>query len=125
MPKSFPEINGRTFISNEAVLGAVSDGSLSMADALAALEALKPEAKAAGKLSLKTSRKGAISVYGMGRFPVTLYLSQWERAFAELPAMIAAHAKADKPQDHEAKGEVGKAGYEPAIKGVVIKRGNA
>jgi len=28
-------------------------------------------------LSLKVSQKGAVSVYGMGRFPVTLYKEQW------------------------------------------------
>jgi hypothetical protein len=33
----------------------------------------------AGRLSLKVSDKGAISVYGMGRFPTTLYRSQMER----------------------------------------------
>ena len=30
-----------------------------------------------GSLSLKVSEKGAVSVYGMGRFPVTLYKEQW------------------------------------------------
>jgi hypothetical protein len=29
-------------------------------------------------LSLKVAPKGGISVYGLGRFPVTLYASQWE-----------------------------------------------
>lgn len=28
-------------------------------------------------LALKVSAKGALSVYGLGRFPVTLYKSQW------------------------------------------------
>ena len=28
-------------------------------------------------LSLKVSEKGAVSIYGMGRFPVTLYKEQW------------------------------------------------
>lgn len=31
--------------------------------------------------SLKVSAKGAISLYGLGRFPVTLYASQWEKIF--------------------------------------------
>lgn len=34
----------------------------------------KPER---GTLSLKVSEKGALSIYGMGRFPVTLYKEQW------------------------------------------------
>jgi hypothetical protein len=40
-------------------------------------EALKrPPAKG---LSLRVSAKGAVSVYGLGRFPVTLYKEQWLR----------------------------------------------
>jgi hypothetical protein len=34
-------------------------------------------------LSLKVSQKGAVSLYGMGRFPVTLYASQWEQLLGE------------------------------------------
>jgi len=32
---------------------------------------------ASSGLRLKVSEKGAVSVYGMGRFPVTLYQEQW------------------------------------------------
>lgn len=31
------------------------------------------------KLTMKVSEKGALSVYGLGRFPVTLYAGQWEK----------------------------------------------
>lgn len=40
-------------------------------------EALKAGKAKAGQFSLKVSEKGAVSVYGMGRFPVTLYQEQW------------------------------------------------
>ena len=40
-------------------------------------EKLKKPAR--GQTSLKVSEKGALSVYGMGRFPVTLYKEQWLR----------------------------------------------
>jgi len=30
-------------------------------------------------VSLKVSEKGGVSVYGLGRFPVTLYKEQWQR----------------------------------------------
>jgi hypothetical protein len=40
-------------------------------------EALKKSPRS--KLSMKVSEKGALSVYGMGRFPVTLYKEQWLR----------------------------------------------
>lgn len=39
-------------------------------------EALKKPASR-GTLSMKVSEKGALSIYGMGRFPVTLYKEQW------------------------------------------------
>ncbi|MGH7875628.1 MAG: hypothetical protein ACREQO_25835 [Candidatus Binatia bacterium] len=32
-----------------------------------------------GQLRLKVSEKGGLSVYGLGRFPVTLYKEQWVR----------------------------------------------
>lgn len=40
-------------------------------------EALKKKKSGGGTLSMKVSEKGALSVYGMGRFPVTLYKEQW------------------------------------------------
>lgn len=43
-------------------------------------EALKEKAKNKPKdMYFKVSQKGAVSVYGLGRFPVTLYKEQWER----------------------------------------------
>ena len=33
----------------------------------------------AGKLEFRVSDKGGVSVYGLGRFPVTLYYEQWIR----------------------------------------------
>src|SRR6202042_2682967 len=40
-------------------------------------EALKKPAR--GQMSLKVSEKGALSVYGLGRFPVPLYREQWDK----------------------------------------------
>jgi len=34
------------------------------------------------KLSCKVTDKGGVSVYGLGRFPVTLYGSQWDKLLA-------------------------------------------
>jgi len=45
-------------------------------------EALKRSNKRAGSISLKVSEKGAVSVYGLGRFPVTLYREQWLKLLA-------------------------------------------
>lgn len=35
--------------------------------------------KTAGELTFKISEKGGLSVYGLGRFPVTLYKEQWRK----------------------------------------------
>src|SRR5580700_3014112 len=40
-------------------------------------ESLKNKKSTDGSLSMKVSEKGALSIYGMGRFPVTLYKEQW------------------------------------------------
>jgi len=38
--------------------------------------------RAAGEVTLRVSDKGGVSVYGLGRFPVTLYQEQWEKLLA-------------------------------------------
>ncbi len=43
-------------------------------------EALKK--KGNSPVSMKVSEKGAVSVYGLGRFPVTLYQEQWAKLLA-------------------------------------------
>ncbi|HEX4998775.1 MAG TPA: hypothetical protein VFY29_11145 [Terriglobia bacterium] len=35
--------------------------------------------KRSGRLDFKVGEKGGVSVYGLGRFPVTLYYEQWIR----------------------------------------------
>ena len=35
--------------------------------------------KRSGAMNFKVSEKGGVSVYGLGRFPVTLYYEQWNR----------------------------------------------
>jgi hypothetical protein len=66
-------------------------------------EALRAQATAkAGQLSLKVSEKGAVSVYGLGRFPVTLYQEQWSKLLdhtEQIRAFIAAHASQLKKKD--------------------------
>jgi len=58
-------------------------------------EALKAQARAKpGQLTLKVSEKGAVSVYGLGRFPVTLYQEQWHKLLDHVDAIrdfIKAH----------------------------------
>jgi hypothetical protein len=46
---------------------------------LAELEKQVDTRKRSGSLEFKVSEKGGVSVYGLGRFPVTLYYEQWTR----------------------------------------------
>lgn len=66
----------------------LQDLSQGNADILAELELLREEnaklraGRAAKDITLKVSTKGAVSMYGMGKWPVTLYRGQWERLIA-------------------------------------------
>ncbi|HEX6047924.1 MAG TPA: hypothetical protein VFZ21_01600 [Gemmatimonadaceae bacterium] len=68
-------------------------------DLRAELERLRQENEALKKgatrgVSLKVSEKGGVSVYGLGRFPVTLYKEQWTKLLDmadEIRAFIKAH----------------------------------
>ena len=57
---------------------------MSEEDMKAELDRLKDEnerlkARQGRAVSLKVSEKGGLSVYGLGRFPVTLYKEQWTK----------------------------------------------
>jgi hypothetical protein len=57
---------------------------------------------ASSGLRMKVSEKGAVSIYGMGRFPVTLYKEQWLKLLAmsdEIRAFIAANEAQLKAKD--------------------------
>ena len=74
-------------------------------EARAEITRLKAEALAPRKLSLKVSQKKGVSCYGLGRFPVTLYKSQWNQLLAFVPTIksfIIEHdlELKDKPDDH-------------------------
>jgi hypothetical protein len=40
-----------------------------------------------GELDFKVGEKGGVSVYGLGRFPVTLYYEQWMKLFEATPRL--------------------------------------
>lgn len=73
---------------------------MSQGDLIAQIEAMRREndrlkALAKGSGRFKIGEKGALSVYGLGRFPVTLYRSQWEalaNLMPEIKEYIAANA---------------------------------
>ena len=76
-------------------------------DLKAELERLRRENAAlrresASGIRLKVSEKGAVSVYGLGRFPVTLYKEQWLKLLdisSDIRAFIAANEAELKTKD--------------------------
>jgi len=98
-------LNGRLAIdlaSMDKLGGTMSDEELK-----AELERLRNENAALKKgassgIRLKVSEKGAVSIYGMGRFPVTLYKEQWLKLLdmsADIRAFIAANEAQLKAKD--------------------------
>ena len=78
-------------------------------DLKAELERLRSENAALKKgassgARMKVSEKGALSIYGMGRFPVTLYKEQWLKLLDmsdEIRAFIAANEAELKTKDYK------------------------
>ena len=76
-------------------------------DLKAELERLRSENAALKKgapsgIRMKVSEKGAVSIYGMGRFPITLYKEQWLRLLDisdEIRAFIATNEAQLKAKD--------------------------
>ncbi len=51
--------------------------------AKAELAAAQHAAAVTARVSFKVSEKGAVSVYGLGRWPTTLYAGQWDRLLSQ------------------------------------------
>lgn len=54
------------------------------AELISQLRAENDKLKNKAQGGLKVSTKGAVSCYGLGRFPVTLYAAQWESLFERI-----------------------------------------
>ena len=62
-------------MTKSEILSAVAEGKMTVEEAAQHLSAMiEPQ-----PLRLKVSPKGGVSIYGMGRFPITLYADQWLR----------------------------------------------
>ncbi len=79
-------------MKKEEILQKLASGELAV-DAASKLLAELEQPKR-GSLYCKVSEKGAVSVYGLQRMPVTLYVEQWERLLAfgdEIKAFLKEH----------------------------------
>jgi ribosomal protein S18 len=87
---------------NAALTAAPAVDTAELAAKLAAAQAeneklkLQQAVKQTRNLSIRVSEKGAVSLYGMGKFPVSLYVEQWECIFAnaeDIKTFIADNGK--------------------------------
>ena len=78
-------------MKKEDILAQVAAGKLSVDEAS---KLLAEESPKRGSLYCKVSPKAAMSLYGLQRMPVTLYIEQWERLFGfadEIKAFLKEH----------------------------------
>ena len=64
-------------MNKDEILAKLASGELEVAEASEMLAALEQPKR--GTLYCKVSEKGAVSIYGLQRMPVTLYMEQWQR----------------------------------------------
>jgi hypothetical protein len=79
-------------MKKEEILAQVAAGKISVDEASELLANLEPAKR--GNLYCKVSQKGAMSLYGLQRMPVTLYVEQWERLLGyadQLQAFMKEH----------------------------------
>ena len=86
-------------MKKEEILAKVQSGELTIEEAS---KMLAEDAPKRGQLYCKVSEKGACSVYGLQRMPVTLYVEQWERLLGygdEIKAFLAENSGKLKRKD--------------------------
>lgn len=79
-------------MTKEEILAQLAEKKISVDDAAKMLEELETTKR--GTLYCKVSQKGGMSLYGLQRMPVTLYVEQWERLLAfsdEMKAFLKEH----------------------------------
>jgi len=77
--------NSQTAVSVATSVQSAAEELALMREMLASLQAENATLKAGAKKGgtrLKVGDKGGLSIYGLGRFPTTLYWSQWQKVFA-------------------------------------------
>jgi hypothetical protein len=79
-------------MTREEILGQLAAGTISAEEAGKLLDQVDRPQR--GALYCKVSAKGGVSLYGLQRMPVTLYVEQWERLLGfgdELKKFLAEH----------------------------------
>lgn len=87
-------------MDRKEILAKLRSGEMTEDEADQALSQLEQPRR--GQLYCRVSAKGAVSVYGLQRMPVTLYVEQWERLFEfldELRKFLKEHDSELKRKD--------------------------
>ncbi len=90
----------RTFVLSMRFMASEEELKAEIERLRAENQSLKKPAR--GQISMKVSEKGGLSVYGLGRFPVTLYREQWEKLLGmtdEIKAFIRENDQALKKKE--------------------------
>lgn len=72
-----------------AIINASDLKSKTPAELMAMVLAMQEQASKPRAVTMKVTEKGGLSVYGLGRFPVTLYRGQWERLLGAKDEVLA------------------------------------
>jgi len=73
--------------TQETILNQLATGQITPQQAAEELKQLETDKKKAG-IHFAVSKKGGVSVYGLNRWPVTLYVQQWEALIEKLPELL-------------------------------------
>jgi len=77
--QSTPKVSTpKVYATRDEIIAAIVTKELTPDEAGKLLDAMTSK----GRVYCKVSQKGAVSVYGLQRMPVTLYVEQWERLLA-------------------------------------------
>jgi hypothetical protein len=79
-----PSVDALAILPNSTGQRSAQGNGVDIQTLMAQLQALQAEnerlkAAKARAVTMKVSEKGAVSIYGMGRFPMTAYASQWQK----------------------------------------------
>lgn len=105
-------------MTQEQILSQLQSGKLSVQEAQALLG--KQSAPPA-TLTYKVSRKGAISLYGLSQWPVTLYVDQWERLFSGADT-FQEFVQTWEGKDYEGSGALTKGGPQVPYKARITRK---
>lgn len=88
-------------------------------------QAKRDAGKNNGKITVKVARSGAVSLYGLGRWPVTLYAEQWERVLADGGKFILDYIASNPVVSYPAEAAKGNEPAKPAVEARIQRKSDS